>query len=64
VKFTPEGWRIAVRAGVVNGEVILSVMDTGLGIAPEHHQILLCSPGRHSYPGRVTEKTRTVFRHS
>jgi hypothetical protein len=56
VKFTPEGWRIAVRAGVVNGEVILSVMDTGLGIAPEHHEVLLWSPGPAQLLGACDRK--------
>jgi GAF domain-containing protein len=35
IKFTPEGGRIAVRAGVYEGLVEVSVTDTGVGIAPE-----------------------------
>ena len=35
VKFTPEGGRIAVRAGLANGAAEISVTDTGIGIAPE-----------------------------
>ena len=35
VKFTPEGGRIAVRAGLGNGAAEISVTDTGIGIAPE-----------------------------
>ncbi len=35
VKFTPEGGRLAVRAGLANGTVEISVTDTGIGIAPE-----------------------------
>jgi signal transduction histidine kinase len=35
VKFTPEGGRIGVSARRANGEVQVSVRDTGIGIAPE-----------------------------
>jgi two-component system, NtrC family, sensor kinase len=35
IKFTPEGGRIEVRAGPVDGSVEVSVSDTGVGIAPE-----------------------------
>ena len=35
IKFTPEGGRIDVRAGVNEGVVEVSVADTGVGIAPE-----------------------------
>jgi signal transduction histidine kinase len=37
VKFTPEGGKIDVRATRANGGVEISVRDTGVGIAPEHH---------------------------
>ena len=37
VKFTPESGRIDVRAGLVDGMTEISVTDTGIGIAPEHH---------------------------
>jgi signal transduction histidine kinase len=40
VKFTPEGGRITVDAGVSNGEATISVIDTGIGIAPEDHEIV------------------------
>lgn len=36
VKFTPEGGRVTVRARATSSEVILEVVDTGIGIAPEH----------------------------
>jgi signal transduction histidine kinase len=37
VKFTPAGGRITVRAQVdAAGRVVLSVSDTGIGMAPEH----------------------------
>jgi signal transduction histidine kinase len=35
VKFTPEGGRIARRADLADGNVRISVSDTGIGIAPE-----------------------------
>ena len=35
IKFTPEGGRIEVQAGPVDGNVEISVSDTGVGIAPE-----------------------------
>ena len=38
VKFTPEGGRINVRASLANGTAEVSVTDTGVGIAPEHHE--------------------------
>jgi signal transduction histidine kinase len=38
VKFTPEGGRVDVRAGLSDGAAEISVTDTGIGIAPEHHE--------------------------
>jgi signal transduction histidine kinase len=35
VKFTPDGGRIAIRTSRSNGEVLVEVRDTGIGIAPE-----------------------------
>ncbi|HEV8143062.1 MAG TPA: HAMP domain-containing sensor histidine kinase, partial [Methylomirabilota bacterium] len=37
LKFTPEGGRVEVRAGIANGTAEISVIDTGIGIAPEDH---------------------------
>ena len=37
VKFTPEGGRIEVRAALADGAAEISVIDTGVGIAPEDH---------------------------
>ncbi|HEY0555859.1 MAG TPA: ATP-binding protein [Thermoanaerobaculia bacterium] len=34
-KYTPPGGHITIRAELVDGEVVLRVRDTGLGIAPE-----------------------------
>jgi two-component system phosphate regulon sensor histidine kinase PhoR len=39
IKFTPEG-SITVRAWTENGEVILEVSDTGIGIPPEDQEAL------------------------
>jgi signal transduction histidine kinase len=38
IKFTPEGGRVEVRAAVANNMAELSVIDTGVGIAPEDHE--------------------------
>ena len=38
VKFTPAGGAVDVSAARVNGEVRVSVADTGPGIAPEDHE--------------------------
>jgi signal transduction histidine kinase len=38
VKFTPDGGTVSVRAARENGEVRLSVHDTGIGIAAADHQ--------------------------
>jgi signal transduction histidine kinase len=38
VKFTPAGGEVDVSATRVNGEVRVSVVDTGPGIAPEDHE--------------------------
>lgn len=35
VKFTPPGGRVAVTAQAAEGEVVISVQDTGVGIAPD-----------------------------
>ena len=38
VKFTPQGGEVDVRATQMNGEVLVSVTDTGPGIAPEDQE--------------------------
>ena len=38
IKFTPEGGRIEVRAEPRDGSVEVSVIDTGVGIAPEDQE--------------------------
>jgi signal transduction histidine kinase len=38
VKFTPSGGGVEVRSAVVDGEVRVSVADTGPGIAPEDQE--------------------------
>ncbi|HVF12003.1 MAG TPA: HAMP domain-containing sensor histidine kinase, partial [Actinomycetota bacterium] len=35
IKFTPEGGSVTVEAEETDGELVLSVVDTGVGIAPE-----------------------------
>ncbi|MCS7207630.1 MAG: cell wall metabolism sensor histidine kinase WalK [Dehalococcoidia bacterium] len=36
LKFTPAGGKVWLRAHAQNGQVVFSVEDTGIGIAPEH----------------------------
>ena len=38
IKFTDRGGRISVAAQAIGSEVGIAVRDTGIGIAPEHHQ--------------------------
>jgi PAS domain S-box-containing protein len=38
IKFTPAGGRVVVRANRVDEHVEVVVSDTGVGIAPEHHE--------------------------
>jgi signal transduction histidine kinase len=40
LKFTPEGGRIDVRSGLVEGMAEISVTDTGVGIAPEDQEVI------------------------
>ncbi len=40
VKFTPEGGRVSVGAGRVDGAAEISVSDTGIGIAPEDREAI------------------------
>jgi signal transduction histidine kinase len=40
VKFTPEGGQIKVEAALGDGAAIISVRDTGIGIAPEHQEAI------------------------
>jgi signal transduction histidine kinase len=40
VKFTPEGGKVTVRARRRNAAVILDVIDTGIGIAPENREAI------------------------
>ena len=40
LKFTPEGGRISLKVGVEDGQAVLSVSDTGVGIAPEDQEAM------------------------
>ena len=40
VDFTPSGGRVWVRAELQDGELVAEVGDTGIGIAPEHHDFI------------------------
>jgi signal transduction histidine kinase/DNA-binding response OmpR family regulator len=38
VKFTPEGGRVDVRAAIAGQDLVVTVADTGVGVAPEDRQ--------------------------
>jgi two-component system sensor histidine kinase BarA len=40
VKFTPEGGRVTLRATVEAEQLMIQVTDTGVGIAPEHQEMV------------------------
>jgi signal transduction histidine kinase len=40
VKFTPEGGRVMVRAKRRGAAVVLEVVDTGIGVAPEEREAI------------------------
>jgi signal transduction histidine kinase len=40
IKFTPEGGKVWLRAGIENGEVRIEVGDTGPGIPPEEQELI------------------------
>ena len=40
IKFTPEGGRVSLKAEADSGHVILTVTDTGVGIAPEEQELV------------------------
>ncbi len=40
IKFTPEGGRVTVRAEVAGERFVLTVTDTGVGIAPEEQELV------------------------
>jgi signal transduction histidine kinase len=40
VKFTPEGGKVRVNARLGDNAAIISVVDTGIGIAPEDHEAI------------------------
>jgi PAS domain S-box-containing protein len=56
VKFTEAG-RITLRARCGEGRVLVSVGDTGVGIAPEHHELIFQEFRRVEAAGRRTGGT-------
>ncbi|HJT79040.1 MAG TPA: HAMP domain-containing sensor histidine kinase, partial [Gemmataceae bacterium] len=40
VKFTPEGGRVLLKAEAEGGDLVLTVSDTGVGIAPEEQELV------------------------
>jgi signal transduction histidine kinase len=57
VKFTPEGGRVQLRAEVDGPDLVLTVTDTGVGIAPEDQELVFekfrqaASPMTREYEG-------------
>jgi signal transduction histidine kinase len=58
VKFTPEGGRVAVHAGPANGNVEISVSDTGIGI-PQEDQGLIFEEFRQAGPDHAGKREGT-----
>jgi len=50
VKYTPAGGRVEIAAGVVAGELCVTVADTGIGIAPEEMETVLQPFGQGRQP--------------
>ncbi|HVY13332.1 MAG TPA: ATP-binding protein, partial [Alphaproteobacteria bacterium] len=47
IKFTPEGGDITVQGSInASGGMVLAVIDTGIGIAPEHMHLVLAPFGQ------------------
>lgn len=40
IKFTPEGGRVTLKADVDHNDLVLTVVDTGVGIAPEEQEMV------------------------
>jgi len=50
IKFTPEGGRVTVRAAVESEKLVLTVVDTGVGIAPEEQESVFDKFRQASHP--------------
>jgi signal transduction histidine kinase len=40
IKFTPEGGRVLLKAEAEAGQIVLTISDTGVGIAPEEQELI------------------------
>jgi signal transduction histidine kinase/DNA-binding NarL/FixJ family response regulator len=54
IKFTPRGGKVTVRTQFCNGDVIISVQDTGIGISSDNIDKLFRIDSKYTRPG--TEK--------
>lgn len=56
IKFTHQGGTVSLQAISLNGEIVVSVADTGIGITTELQKIVLGPNGGHSTKGTENEK--------
>jgi len=40
IKYTPDGGRIDIKGWMEDDEIIIAIQDTGIGIAPENHELI------------------------
>jgi len=57
VKFTPEGGRVAVRASIQGEDLVVTVADTGVGVAAEDRQRIFDSFQQGTRPAGQAEGT-------
>jgi signal transduction histidine kinase/DNA-binding response OmpR family regulator len=57
VKFTPEGGRVDVRASIQGQDLVVTVADTGVGVAVEDHQRIFDSFQQGTRPSEQAEGT-------
>lgn len=56
IKFTPPGGSIQLASSVVNGEAVISIMDSGVGMSEEVMKKLFRIDAKHSTMGTANEK--------
>ena len=56
IKFTPAGGKVTLKASIINKEIVVSVADTGVGMAKEIMEKLFRIDTKHSTRGTADEK--------